>query len=60
MDHATGKSWVTPRKLHYHDALAPIKRVTVIAAVMESTGGICGRLRSACRRLRGSGSGYGW
>ena len=37
MDHATGKNWVTPRKLHYHDALA-VKRVTVIAAVVAGAG----------------------
>jgi len=50
MDHATGKGWVAPREGHYHDALA-VKRATVIAAVMESTGGISPPLRAQTRRL---------
>ena len=50
MDHATGKGWVAPRKGHYHDALA-VKRATVIAAVMESTGGISPPLSKQTRRL---------
>ena len=63
MDHNTGnEGWVAPREWHYHDALT-VKRATVIAAVLESTGGLssplcmplCRQTRRLAERTKGRG-----